>query len=63
MFFKRLASLMQFVALDLIGDFNLPDVCWNCSIAEKKQSRRFLECVGDNFLTQLLGQHTRESTP
>ncbi|GAB0182802.1 mitochondrial enolase superfamily member 1 [Grus japonensis] len=36
-----------------MGDFNLPDVCWKYNIAERKQSRRFLECVEDNFLTQL----------
>ncbi|GAB0206059.1 mitochondrial enolase superfamily member 1 [Grus japonensis] len=37
----------------IIGDFNLPDVCWKYKTAERKQSGRFLECVEDNFLTQL----------
>ncbi|KAK4829461.1 hypothetical protein QYF61_004679 [Mycteria americana] len=30
--------------------------------AERKQSRRFLECVEDNFLTQLVSEPTREGT-
>ncbi|GAB0208330.1 mitochondrial enolase superfamily member 1 [Grus japonensis] len=52
-FYKRLAEVSQLLALVLMGDFNLPDVCWKYNIAERKQSRRFLECVEDNFLTQL----------
>ncbi|KAK4830721.1 hypothetical protein QYF61_013171 [Mycteria americana] len=40
-------------ALVLMWDFNLLDVCWEYNTAERKQSRRFLECVEDNFLTQL----------
>ena len=42
-----------------MGDFNLPDICWKYNTAEKKQSRRFLECVEDNFLTQLVSEPTR----
>jgi len=42
-----------------VGDFNLPDICWKLSTAERKQSRRFLECVEDNFLTQLVSEPTR----
>ncbi|KAK4807212.1 hypothetical protein QYF61_024332 [Mycteria americana] len=30
------------------------NVCWKCNTAERKQSRKFLECVEDNFLTQLM---------
>ena len=43
-----------------MGDFNFPDICWKYSTAERDQSRRFLECVGDNFLTQLVREPTRE---
>ncbi|KAF4793789.1 cms1 ribosomal small subunit [Turdus rufiventris] len=32
------------------SDFNLPDVCWELNTAEKRQSRKFLECVEDNSL-------------
>ncbi|GAB0206965.1 hypothetical protein GRJ2_003162100 [Grus japonensis] len=52
-FYKRLAEVSQSLALVLVGDFNLPDICWKSNTAERKQSRRFLECVEDNFLTQL----------
>jgi len=44
-FYKRLAEVSQSLALVLMGDFNLPDICWKYSTAESKQSRRFLECV------------------
>ncbi|RMC14989.1 hypothetical protein DUI87_07168 [Hirundo rustica rustica] len=36
------------------GDFNLPDICWELNTAEKRQSRKFLECMEDNFLSQLV---------
>ncbi|KAK4831046.1 LOW QUALITY PROTEIN: hypothetical protein QYF61_014978 [Mycteria americana] len=49
--------------LVLVGDFNLPDVCWKYNTAERKQSRRFLECVADNFLTQQVSEPTREGAP
>jgi len=42
-----------------MGDFNLLDICWKYNTAERKQSRRLLECVDDNFLTKelsLLGE-------
>ncbi|GAB0205541.1 hypothetical protein GRJ2_003019700 [Grus japonensis] len=58
-FYKRLAEVSQSLALVLMGDFNLPDVCWEYSTAERKQSRRFLECVEDNFLRQLVSKPTR----
>lgn len=41
-----------------MGDFIYPGICWNDNTAELKQSRRFLECIGDNFLAQV----TEEST-
>ncbi|GAB0193288.1 mitochondrial enolase superfamily member 1 [Grus japonensis] len=52
-FYKRLAEVSQPLALVLVRDFNLLDVCWKYNTAERKQSRRFLEHVEDNFLTQL----------
>jgi len=45
-----------------VGDFNLPGVCWKYYTADSKESRRFLECVEDNFLTQLVSELTREGT-
>jgi len=58
-FYKRLAEVSQSVALVLVRDFNLPDICWKYNTAERKQSGRFLECVEDNFLTQLVSEPTR----
>ncbi|KAM9591230.1 uncharacterized protein ACIBXB_006103 [Morphnus guianensis] len=58
-FYKRLAVVSESCALVLVGDFNFPDICWKYNMAESKQSRRFLECVEDNFLTQLVGEPTR----
>ncbi|XP_069728205.1 uncharacterized protein [Phaenicophaeus curvirostris] len=53
LFYKQLGIVSRLLPLVLVGDFNLPDICWKYNTAERKQSRRFLECVGDNFLTQL----------
>ncbi|KAK4810636.1 LOW QUALITY PROTEIN: hypothetical protein QYF61_007373 [Mycteria americana] len=53
LFYKQLGEASRLLALVLVGDFNLLDVCWKYNTAEGKQSRRFLECVADNFLTQL----------
>jgi len=43
-FYRRLAEVSQLLALVLVGDFTLPDICWKHNTAERKQSRRFLEC-------------------
>ncbi|TRZ08903.1 hypothetical protein HGM15179_018207, partial [Zosterops borbonicus] len=55
-FYKQLGEVSQSLALVLMGNFNLPHVCWKYNTAERRQSRRFLECVEENFLTQLLCQ-------
>ena len=47
------------LALVPVGDFNFPDICWKYNTAERDQSRRFLECVGDSFLMQLVSELTR----
>ncbi|KAK4823310.1 hypothetical protein QYF61_000523 [Mycteria americana] len=59
----KLGEASRSLALVLVGDFNLPDVCWKYNTAERKQSRRFLERVADNFLTQLVSEPTREGAP
>lgn len=38
----------------LMGDFNFPDICWKYSAMEKKQIRRFLECVENILLTPVV---------
>ena len=37
-----------------MGDFNFPDICWIYNTADREPSQRFLECVRENFLTQLV---------
>ena len=58
-FCKMLAEVSQSLALVFVGDFNLPDICWKYNTAERKQSKRFLQCVQDNFLAQLVSEPTR----
>ncbi|GAB0208671.1 hypothetical protein GRJ2_003332800 [Grus japonensis] len=41
-FYKQLGEVSQSLALVLVGDFNLPDVCWKYKTVERKQSRSFL---------------------
>ena len=54
---------MQSPVLVLMGDFSFLNVCWNYKMAQKKQSRRFLECMEDNFLMQLVREPTRGAAP
>ena len=58
-FYEQLAEVVRSPALVLVGDFNFPDICWKYNIAQRKQSKRFLECVEDSFLTQLVREPTR----
>ncbi|RMC21672.1 hypothetical protein DUI87_02540 [Hirundo rustica rustica] len=62
LFYKQLENVSGSSALVLVGDFNLPDICWELNTAEKRQSRKFLECMEDNFLLQLVGEPTRGGT-
>jgi len=48
-FYEQLAEVALLSALVLTGDFKFPDICWEYNAAQMKQSRRFLECVEDNF--------------
>ncbi|RMC22210.1 hypothetical protein DUI87_00521 [Hirundo rustica rustica] len=60
--YKQLKNVSGSSARVLVGDFNLPDTCWELHTAERRQSRKFLECMEDNFLSQLVGEPTRERT-
>ncbi|KAM6317421.1 uncharacterized protein O3Q21_008449 [Podargus strigoides] len=51
-FLLQLQEASSLQALILLGDFNHPDVCWKMSTASCRQSKRLLECLDDNFLTQ-----------
>lgn len=56
-------TVSRLLPLIILGDFNLPDVCWEYNTTERKQSRRFLECMEDKFLMQLVREPNRECTP
>jgi len=62
-FYKQLWEVSRLLALVLMWDFNLPDASWNYNTEERKKPRMFLECVEDNFLTQLVGEPTKEVAP
>ena len=59
--YRQLGEVSRSLPLVLMGDFNFPDICWIYNTADREQSQRFLECVGDNFLTQLVKEPTRGS--
>ncbi|KAM8793546.1 E3 ubiquitin-protein ligase RNF38-like [Eudromia elegans] len=46
-----------------MADFNLPVICWKYNLAERKQSRMFVECMEDNFLSQLVSKPARVGAP
>ncbi|GAB0207569.1 hypothetical protein GRJ2_003222600 [Grus japonensis] len=50
--YRQIGAASHSQALVLMGDFNHPDICWRDNTAGHKQSRRFLECVNDNFLSK-----------
>jgi len=57
--YRHIGEAPRSKALVLMGDFNHPDVCWRDNTAGYRQSRRFLECVDDNFLLQVIEEPTR----
>ena len=59
--YRQLGEVSRSLPLVLMGDFNFPDICWIYNTADREPSQRFLECVGDHFLTQLVTQPARGS--
>ncbi|GAB0178597.1 hypothetical protein GRJ2_000325000 [Grus japonensis] len=57
--YRQIGAASRSQALVLMGDFNHPDICWRDNTAECKQSRKFLECINDNFLLQVIEEPTR----
>ena len=47
------SRMLHAQSLVLLGDFNHADICWKSSMASCRQSRRFLECIEDNFPSQV----------
>ena len=57
-FHEQLEVASRSQALVHVGDFNYPDICWISNMARHMQSRRFLQCVEDNFLMQVVEELT-----
>ncbi|GAB0179105.1 hypothetical protein GRJ2_000375800 [Grus japonensis] len=57
--YRQIGAASHSQALVLREDFNHPDSCWRDNTAAHKQSRRFLECVDDNFLLQVTEEPRR----
>jgi len=58
-FFLQLQEASRLQALVLLGDFNYPNICWKSNTASCRQYSRFLECIEDNFLSQVISTPTR----
>jgi len=58
-FFLQLQEASRSQALILLGDFSYPDICWKSNTASCRQSSRFLECIEDNFLSQVISTPTQ----
>ncbi|KAJ7396062.1 hypothetical protein BTVI_148843 [Pitangus sulphuratus] len=42
-----------------MDDFNHPKICWRDNTTGHRQSKRFLECVDDNFFLQVIEEPMR----
>jgi len=51
------ASCSQSIVL--LRDFNHPDICWKSGTESGGQSRRLLECIEEDFLSQLIDSPTQ----
>jgi len=58
---RQLGEVSRSLLPVLMGDFKFPDIFWVYNTAKRKQSQRFLECVGDNVLAQMVKEITRGS--
>ncbi|KAJ7411037.1 dtw domain-containing protein 2 [Willisornis vidua] len=56
-FYRPLEAASKSQAL-VVGDFSHSDTCWRNNRAKHKQSRRFLESIDHNFLTQMVEEKT-----
>ncbi|PKU28257.1 dtw domain-containing protein 2 [Limosa lapponica baueri] len=58
--YRQIGAASHSQTLVLMGDFNHPDICWRDNTAGHKKSRKFLECIDDNFLLQVMEEPTRK---
>ncbi|GAB0178757.1 hypothetical protein GRJ2_000341000 [Grus japonensis] len=60
LFYRQLGEISGSVAPVLTGDFNFPDISWEDHTAVTSRPGKFLNLLGDNFLSQLLSEPTRK---
>ena len=58
--YKQIGAASHSQNMVLMGDFNHPDICWMDNTAVHQKSKRFLECVDDNFLFQVVQEPMRK---
>jgi len=56
---KPSSSSFALAGSHLTGGLQPPNICWKISIERCRQSRRFLDCIEDNFLSQVIDSPTR----
>jgi len=56
LFYRQLGEISRSVALVLMGDFNFPRINRECHTAVTSRPWKFLQFVGDNFLSQVVSQ-------
>ncbi|GAB0206196.1 hypothetical protein GRJ2_003085200 [Grus japonensis] len=56
--YRQLEVASRSQAPVLMGDFNHP-ICWKGNTTKYAQSRRFLQSIDDNFLTQVVEEPTQ----
>ena len=59
--YRQVGEVLRSIPLILIADLKFPDIYWIYNTANREESRRFLERVGGNFLTQPVREPTRGS--
>lgn len=59
-FCEQLAEVAWLPVLVHVVDFNFSDICQKYKTVWNKQPKRFLECIEDNFLMQLIREATGE---
>ena len=60
--YKHIGAASHSQNMVLMGDFNHPEICWRDNTAGHQKSKRFLECVDDNFLFQMAREPLRKGT-
>jgi len=58
-FYRQLKVASPSQVLVPMRDFSHPDICWEDHTARHTQSRRFLQSIDDNILTQVVEEPMR----